>query len=114
MALNGANLVEPSCDAAPLQLSEDSYPQDGQIVQCTEDQVNEAELSVPAPNTCLLLCDYYSVLTIFTDWKIDENTNQETGEKGWYYRIVGDETYTNIPVTLNSDGKSDVLKCWVN
>jgi len=113
-ALSNGNLVEPSCDADPLQLSSDSYPQEGQIIQCTQGQINEQDLTISAPNTCILLCDYYSVLTIFTDWNLDENTQQETGEKVWYYRIFGDpdDTDHNIPITMEN-GESDVLKCWI-
>ena len=62
------------------------------MIQCTEGSVTDSVPSIPATNHFLLLCDYYSVLHIFTDWKLDGD-GVEIGEQGWYYRVVGDPDY---------------------
>lgn len=110
-ALNDdGSLKEPSCDAEPLQLAAASYNQEGLIVQCTDGQVND-DLQLPAPNMCLLLCDYYSVIYIFTDWNLDGDGN-ETGEQVWFYRIVGDPDKPENNNIVDDNTAPDIVKCW--
>ena len=105
------HLVEPSCDCDPLVLDPASYFQEGLMVQCTELQVEETKPSIPAPNHCLLLCDYYSVLHIFTDWKRVDGL--EIGEQCWYYRQVGDPDDGEHDTPIELDDIGNVVRCWV-
>ena len=60
---------------------------------------------------CLLLCDYYSVLYIFTDWNLDGDGN-ETGEQAWFYRIVGDPDIPENNNIVDDATAPDIVKCW--
>ena len=81
------------------------------MIQCTEEPVDEAKPSIPAPNHCLLLCDYYSVLHIFTDWKMVDDL--EIGEQTWYYRLVGDPEDGEHDVAIGPEDVENVVRCWV-
>ena len=105
------HLVEPSCYCDPLMLDSASFSQEGLMIQCTEEPVDEAKPSIPAPNHCLLLCDYYSVLHIFTDWKRMDGV--DIGEQTWYYRLAGDPDDGNHDVPIELDDVGNVVRCWV-
>ena len=108
-ALSAGRLVEPSCDCEALTLDRESFSQEGLLIQCTKGSVDEATPSIPAPNHCLLLCDYYSVMHIFTDWKPDQD-DVEVGEQGWYYRLAGDpdDGMHNNEI----DDVANTVRCW--
>ena len=111
-ALSNGRLVEPSCDCDALLLDKESFSQEGLMIQCTEGAVDEAKPSIPAPNHCLLLCDYYSVLHLFTDWKPDED-GVEVGEQSWFYRLVADQDDgTNDHEIDGTVEIKDIVRCW--
>merc|ERR1711973_883627 len=60
-------LKEAECRVDDLELDEDSYTQDGLLISCTDSQVfYEGDVPhVSAPNTCLMTCEFFNVLTFF-------------------------------------------------
>jgi len=108
---NDGRLVEPGCDCDPLTLDKTSFSQEGLMIQCTKEPVDEATPSIPAPNHCLLLCDYYSVLHIFTDWKPDVG-GVEVGEQDWWYRLVSDPDDGQHDFQIDQGNIKDIVRCW--
>ena len=114
-------LTEPPCNADNLSLNPESYNQEGLLIQCTGEGVqiegSEKIPVVPAPNTCLLQCDFYPVLTFYSDWKHEFGGTVNMGQKIWFYRMYDDPTEVD---ELDTDPKHDYLpnsvknmiRCW--
>ena len=102
---------EPTCDADALPMKAGYYPQEGLELICSGESVEEgtgenaAPWEVPAPNTCLLLCDYIHVLTIFTDW---EDNNEDPAAKVWWWEGPNGENRQ----TIDNPGNGEFVYCW--
>ena len=120
--LNGnGSLIEPPCYPDDLRLNPESYNQEGLLIQCIGDGIqiegSEKIPVVPAPNTCLLQCDFYPVLTFFSDWKHEFGGTVNMGQKVWFYRMYDDPTIVD---ELETDPKNDyapnsvknMIRCW--
>jgi len=103
-------LKEPACATAPLNISADNYNQPGLLISCTDDPITVDEdddtiFQATAPNTCLLLCDYYPILSFYPGW----TPGDDTGLRTWLYSMEDGIT--------DPDDSTDVLdptiiKCW--
>jgi len=103
-------LKEPACATAPLNIAADNYNQPGLLISCTDDPITVDEdddtiFQATAPNTCLLLCDYYPILSFYPGW----TPGDDTGLRTWLYSMEDGIT--------DPDDSTDVLdptiiKCW--
>ena len=102
---DGEKLKEPLCNAPDLNLSKEKYEDEGVIVQCVGSPVNEDGDNpvVPAENRCILLCDWYSVLSFYNDWMSD-------GSRGWKYFYNGQDS--NEAQDLSNDNAEQIINCW--
>jgi len=108
---NGADRTtiskEPTCDADALPMKAGYYPQMGLELICSGESVEEGNATpweVPAPNTCLLLCDYIHVLTIFTDWE----DNEDPAAKVWWWEGPNGENRQ----TIENPENGEFVYCW--
>jgi len=110
--INGTLLQEPKCNADPLQFKAENFYQESLFITCTDGDVDVTlkgnTATVPAENHCLLLCDMYPILSFFVDWKIYDPTEQNIGERVWYYQyqIAGESPRQEL---TNPD---DIISCW--
>merc|ERR1712198_532866 len=114
-------LKEAECKVDDLELDEDSYTQDGLLISCTDSQVTykDGKPYVSAPNTCLMTCEFFNVLTFFPGRK-NPDLN---GERVWQFKMENDLTYdgTNNEGVINTDPSApagdlttpkNLLSCW--
>jgi len=114
-------LKEAECRVDDLVLDEASYSQDGLLISCTDSQVfYEGDVPhVSAPNTCLMTCEFFNVLTFFPGRK-NPDVN---GERVWQFKMENDLTLdgTDGGATegeINTEDPSDpthpkkLLSCW--
>merc|ERR1712198_564955 len=114
-------LKEAECKVDDLELDEDSYTQDGLLISCTDSQVTykDGKPYVSAPNTCLMTCEFFNVLTFFPGRK-NPDLN---GVRVWQFKMENDLTLDGTPNgdtegVINTEDPSDpthpkkLLSCW--
>merc|ERR1711973_733086 len=114
-------LKEAECKVDDLELDEESYSQDGLLISCTDSQVTykDGKPYVSAPNTCLMTCEFFNVLTFFPGRK-NPDLN---GERVWRFKMENDLTLDGTPNgdtegVINTEDPSDpthpkkLLSCW--
>jgi len=114
-------LKEAECRVDDLELDETSYTQDGLLISCTDSQVTykDGKPYVSAPNTCLMTCEFFNVLTFFPGRK-NPDVN---GERVWLFKMENDLTLdgTDGGATegeINTEDPSNpthpkkLLSCW--
>jgi len=98
-ALEDGKLKEPTCNADDLPL-EAGWQQPGMEIYCNDGMAGPvADNTVKAENHCLLLCDYYNVLSFYS-----------RGQDGWFYKYaVGSDLSEK---TLDENNVNEIIKCW--
>lgn len=99
-------LNEAICNAEDIVLKNyvDQAAQ-GLEIQCVEGgagQVDQETGTITSQNNCLLLCDWYPVLTFYT-------VGQE-----WRYRMVDDEEEDHEEHDLQTDTPDQIIYCWTD
>jgi len=107
-------LKEPACPTDALSIPVNNYKQPGLLISCsTENAIDvstdpvkiTAATDSDAPTTCLLMCDYYPILSFQPGWKPDD----DTGLRNWLFTMesgldFGGETHGVLT--------GDMIKCW--
>jgi len=104
-------LKEPACATAPLNIAADNYNQAGLLISCTDEEItvdgNDPTIfHATAPNTCLLLCDFYPILSFSPGW----TPGDDTGLRTWLYTM--EDGITDPDDTTNGVLNPDNIKCW--
>jgi len=81
--LTDGKLIEPPCKTPELVLSEDQFKEPGLSIFCSDTDVTP-DFKITAPNTCILLCDYYELFTFFPGFSTDD-----PNVRGWLYSEDG-------------------------
>ena len=96
-------------DGEPLKdiVLKDKYEEDGVQVICSDKPIEKdsdnKNYQIPAPNTCLLLCDFNHIMTVFTNW--DDKDSE--GRVIWYKIMADDPT-----AALKKDVSGANIHCW--
>jgi len=80
---DNGKLKEPPCTTAALELTKEQYEEEGLVISCLKSDPTE-DFKINAPNTCILLCDFYEIFTFFPGFKTTDPT-----KRGWLYSVDG-------------------------